>query len=395
MITIRNIRIEQQNNKSRLCADILYKEEENTLWYEVKKEYEKYLCYERADAFLVALLLYAMERQEDIKILDTPVTSKLYFNIINYIIPVLASKGIKYYPINIICNISSEKIFNEEQNGTGISRGVDSFQTLKKYTQDCPKDMQVKWLTFFNVGSHSDFGGENGRKLFLKRKNISEKFAKENNFNFIDVDSNISEFLGQIFVETHSFRSASAVFAIQKLFKNYYYASGYSVHDFKIQLDRPAKFEIYILSFLSTDSLTFYSSGCESNRLNKVYVIKEYELAQKNLNVCFNDEFNCGKCEKCIRTMFELYANNSLEKFSKVFDVEEFNRSKKWYEYMFMKEFYKQNIDYIDTYNLMKEKNLKISNFIKIKAFLYVKIEQILPIFITEAIKNRRKKHVK
>ena len=43
----------------------------------------------------------------------------------------------------------------------------------------------------------------------------------------------------------------------------------------------------------------------------------------------------------------------------------------------------------------MKEKNLKISNFIKIKAFLYVKIEQILPIFITEAIKNRRKKHVK
>ena len=81
MIILKDIKIENINNKSRLCANIEYNNKTDKLWYEVENKFEKYLCYERADCFLVAILLFAMEHKEDIKILGTPVTSKLFFNI--------------------------------------------------------------------------------------------------------------------------------------------------------------------------------------------------------------------------------------------------------------------------------------------------------------------------
>lgn len=374
MIEIKNIRIEDQDNKSKLCADIKYNGNITTLWYEVEKEYKNFLCVERADAFLVALLLFAMEKGESISIFDTPITSKLYFNIIHYIIPIFSQMN-KYKKIIINASLDDKKLDNENANGTGISLGVDSFTTLKEYTEKCPENLKINWLTFFNVGSHKENGGEEGRKLFLKRKEISRRFAEENNFKFIDVDSNISEFLQQIFIQTHTFRSVSAVLAIQKLFRNYYYSSGFSIYDFKVNIMQPAQFDIYILNFLSNDNVSFYSTGCVYiNRLNKVDYIKDYKLAQENLSVCFMDEVNCGKCEKCVRTLFELYAVGALDNFKKVFNVKKFYENREWYDYVFMRNYFKGKSDYIDMYKLMKSKKLKIKLKSKIKAFIRIKI---------------------
>lgn len=391
MITISNIKIVDIENKSRLCADIDYNNKATTLWYEVNKEYKNFLCYERADAFLLALLLYAMEKEEDIKVIGTPITSKLYFNVINYIIPVMAKSDKCYHKINIFTEISSEKLKNYGANGTGISRGVDSFDTLKEYTENCIEEMKVNWLTFFNVGSHGFEGGDESRKLFQKRRALSKAFAEKYNFNFIDIDSNISEYIRQIFVETHDFRSMSAVFAIQKLFKNYYYSSGYPITDFTINTKYIAHFETFLFQYLSNENLMIYSSGCMRNRIEKVSNIIDYKFAEDNLNVCFKDEYNCGECEKCIRTLFEIYANKGIEKFRKVFDVDKFYKSINWYEYMFMKNYYLKKQDYIDTYNLMKKNNIKIKLKNKIKAFIFISGERILPTAIVKKIKNRRK----
>ena len=374
MIEIENIRIEDQNDKSKLCADIRYNGNITTLWYEVDKEYKKFLCTERADAFLVALLLFAMEKNENINIIDVPITSKLYFNITHYIIPIFSREN-KYKKIIINTSLDDKELDNENANGTGISLGVDSFTTLKEYTEKCPENLKINWLTFFNVGSHKENGGEEGRNLFLKRKKISRRFAEKNNFKFIAVDSNISEFLRQKFIQTHTFRSVSAVLAIQKLFKNYYYSSGFSLYDFKVNILQPAQFDVYILNFLSNGNVSFYSTGCTYiNRLNKVEYIKDYKLAQENLSVCFMDEVNCGKCEKCVRTLFELYIIGSLENFKKVFNVKEFYENKEWYDYIFMRNYYKQKSDYIDMYKLMKSKKIKINLKSRIKAFIRIKI---------------------
>ena len=395
MIIINDIKIERINNKARLCTNIEYNHKTEKLWYEVENKFEKYLCYERADCFLVAILLFAMEHNEDIKILETPVSSKLFFNITKYIIPAFTKLHGKYKNINIFCETSNKEIDNYNFNGTGISRGVDSFFTLKEFTVNCPDDLKVNCLTFFNVGSHKDFGGKEGRELFNKRKELSKKFAIENGFEFIDVDSNISEFLRQIFVNTHTFRSMSAVLSIQKMFNNYYYSSGYSIYEFNVNEKFPAKFETFILNMLSTDNVNFYSSGCLYNRLEKTQEISEYKLAQDNLNVCFLDEENCCKCEKCIRTIFEFYANNSLQNFKNVFNVDDFYKRLDWYELKFLYFYFEKKGDYIDTYNLMKKNHIRLKNKNIVKGYILYVLRHIVPKKVKDILNKRRYKNVK
>lgn len=395
MIMISNIKIENVEKNSRICANIEYNNKLNKVWFEVENRFEKYLCYERADCFLVAILLFAMEHKEDIKIIGTPISSKLFFNVTKYIIPAFSKLHGKYKNINIICETSSETLDNYSFNGSGISRGVDSFCTLKELTINCPDDLKVNCLTFFNVGSHKDFGGDEGRKLFVKRKELSRKVALENGFEFIDVDSNISDFLRQVFVNTHTFRSMSAVFAIQKMFKNYYYSSGYSIYEFDVNEKFPAKFETFILNMLSTDNINFYSSGCLYNRLEKTQIISYYNLAQKYLNVCIKDETNCGKCEKCIRTIFEFYSNKTLDKFSEVFNLSFFYSNKNWYERKFMSYYYLKKQDYIDTYNNIKKNKIKIKLKNKFLGFLEAMFKKFVPIKIKEILKQRRYRDVK
>ena len=55
----------------------------------------------------------------------------------------------------------------------------------------------------------------------------------------------------------------------------------------------------------STETLEFVHDGCEATRIEKVALIAEPDVALKFLRVCGEDHngaYNCGWCEKCIRT---------------------------------------------------------------------------------------------
>jgi hypothetical protein len=51
-------------------------------------------------------------------------------------------------------------------------------------------------------------------------------------------------------------------------------------------------------------------------RAEKVAFISEHEIAMEWLRVCYKDPdaYNCGRCEKCIRTMIGLRAADALER---------------------------------------------------------------------------------
>lgn len=65
----------------------------------------------------------------------------------------------------------------------------------------------------------------------------------------------------------------------------------------------------------SNGHLQVRHDGTEADRLEKVRAISSSELALKSLRVCHNDlaEMNCGRCEKCIRTMLALKLCGVLE----------------------------------------------------------------------------------
>jgi len=67
----------------------------------------------------------------------------------------------------------------------------------------------------------------------------------------------------------------------------------------------------------STETLEILHDGCEVDRAQKTACIAQSEIALQSLRVCWRSrdgEYNCGRCEKCLRTMISLYAVGALER---------------------------------------------------------------------------------
>ena len=213
---------------------------QDILWYEVKKRYGEYLTLERADAFLIGLLLLALKGGYDIRI-SSVLSERLYYQVTKYLIPLL-SQIHGYKKIKIYCEKTSSEVLPCGGGvGTGLSCGIDSFSTIYDHlakTNDVDSH-EITHYTFFNVGSHGSLGGEKAYTLFKKREVIVKSCAEELGKELISVDSNLSELLQMNFKETHTFRSMSATLALQKLFNVYYYSSGYHIKTFHLSKISP------------------------------------------------------------------------------------------------------------------------------------------------------------
>jgi len=321
MIKILKPYLKDNGNTCRLEAEFVRKGIREHIWFEVQKEYSEYLVFERVDPFITALLLYAMKNGEDIYV-DEPMSEKLYYGLTNNLIKVL-SKVFGFKPIKIYCSkLESQPISNTGSVGTGLSCGIDSFSTISEHlSENCPQDMRITHFTFFNVGSHRDYGGVEGRTLFKERFLKVEPLAKEMGIPLIFVDSNISEILQLDFQQTHTIRSMAAVMALQKLFKIYYYSSSYPLENFQLKKKDSAYYDIFNLNMLSTETTTLYSTGALYNRVEKTKIVAGFEPAQRFLNVCVIEDSNCGVCFKCLRTLITLDILGEIEHFNKVFDL--------------------------------------------------------------------------
>jgi hypothetical protein len=65
----------------------------------------------------------------------------------------------------------------------------------------------------------------------------------------------------------------------------------------------------------SNDTTAIVLDGCEASRIDKARRIAGCELALASLRVCYENRagaYNCGRCEKCLRTMLNLYIAGAL-----------------------------------------------------------------------------------
>ena len=69
----------------------------------------------------------------------------------------------------------------------------------------------------------------------------------------------------------------------------------------------------------SSERLEFIYHGLEATRVDKIQRIATSDVALRTLRVCWHNRdnaFNCGRCEKCLRTMFALSCCGVLSKTS-------------------------------------------------------------------------------
>lgn len=324
MLTIGNIYISRQEGQSRLCADIALNGKGTTLWFSVPTEQEAYLCQERSDAFVMALLPTAMRGGYDITC-HTPMSRRLHYQLEQYLIPSLCAAGALYHPMSIYAPLAEEPVPNRGAVATGFSAGVDSLYTIMSHGSQ--SDYPLTHLTVFNTGF---FQGHSYRKNFHKACEKVRAFAEDTGLSWLCVDSNIQDILPEQFLDVYSFRTLACAMALQRLFRVYLLSSGHDFASFHFDLHNSATYDMLTVSCAQTESLRFYLSGAQLKRWEKLESLSRWPRSYTWLHPCvfgFAGEKNCGRCKKCIRTQTDLYALGTLDRYETMFDVPAYKKA--------------------------------------------------------------------
>lgn len=319
----------------------IWDREDEGLWFAVPMAYKEYLCPERSDAFVAAMLWYAMITGSDIAC-EAPVSTKMAFGIQYHLVPALMKEEQGYaHPIRLVADTTDKPYRNIGAVGTGMSCGVDSMYTLDVYSRaDVPPKYKLTHLTYFNMGAifHPD---RETRKVYsmIEFYEITDKMSEEKLRNagqvaeksglpLLYVKSNLdSDYYRGAYGDTGVYRNCACVLAVAGLFGRYYCSSGGSNY-FELNLGKGSElYESLLCSALSTESTEFILSDY-ATRLEKMQTLVFDNLSKQYLDVCYRFH-NCGECDKCLRTLVTLDVMGSLDVFSEVFDIEKYKANRK------------------------------------------------------------------
>lgn len=370
MIIIHAPEIKEENDFAIISSKFSINEEEEVLWYKIPSKFGTYLEINNLDAFLVGLLFKALQSGNDIHVKGC-ISSRLYYTLSHYVINALCFTFPEFRKIKIFCDDFTESDYNEiNVSGTALSCGVDSLATYFDHVQEKGKH-QIKYFTFLNVGSHGDFGGDNARAVFLKRLKSVKSFAHQLDIEIIPIDSNLSEILNMKFQETYNLRNISPVLLLQKLFKNYYYASGTRFDHFKMNRHEIADTDMLIIPNLSTESTNFFPAAVQYNRIERTELISNFPSTYNFLDVCVSllpgkNKLNCSTCYKCMRTQLTLEIIGKLHLYQKVFDLDLYEKNKNSHLGWLLSKRNKLTLD-IEFIKFMRANNYRIST----EAYIY------------------------
>lgn len=333
--------IVELEKKTRLCSDITSELGTRTLYYEVNKEYGHYFDSSRCDAFLVGLINSCMYNNEQI-VCEGPVTDELLFQITTYYIPVIADSFSNMNNICVDASTIAPLASNSSGVGTGNSGGVDSTYTMLKYSNMPIAAFNLTHVLFTNI-STNDFDDERIRALFERDIPTKEEASVFLNLKFVALYTNLYSFYKQPGIFNHYFAQqyCSAPIALAKLFKVYYFSSTWTPREFSMDeksIVSSARYDLFSLETLSTSNLSFYSAGTEVGRERKLDYIVNNPYTKKYLQVCSIEQsaggnykaakLNCGYCNKCGRTIIQLYARKILDNYEEIFDTSYFYKNK-------------------------------------------------------------------
>jgi len=310
---------------------------EKVLWIEADREYGRYFVDDRADAFLLGFVHYALRFGSEI-ICEAPVSVRLYEQLANQFIPWhLASFGKseeprRPFPIKITARTVPELEEKGTAVGAGVSCGVDSmfvFATKNDITHG------IVWNMY--PGNYRVSQEERDRAWrFLSAR--SKAFMDEIGKPLICLDTNYDTALFPEMWTDYQFTWANlfALRTLQKLLGKYYFASGNPIHTLQMDI-HPwrccCSYEPVLLPCLSASGTLIQIVGEEFSRMEKIRAIADYPPSGKYLHVCRrHGEPNCGcGCEKCQETMLMMDAIGVLDRFAGVFDVEYYRRHRNDY----------------------------------------------------------------
>ena len=292
MIRIETPYLRTDGNRTVLCAPITLDGQRQIAWFATEKEYGQFLTDDRLDAFVVGFLTTAMRLGEDI-VCEAPLTQRLYYQLTQYLIPVMASNMEIYQPISIRAPLTDTKLPCEGAVGTGWTGGVDSMYTLMTHSKANLLSHRLTHLLLANVGTlESDHNTELLQYMADKaRRGIAEDMG----LSVVSVDSNLQILQQENYLAVAAFRLPAAVLALQKLFGVFLNSAGYEFQRFSFVQENSAYYELLVLSNLETDNTVFYSAGGQVTRVQKLEDLSEFAPARKYLHPCIYADREIGR----------------------------------------------------------------------------------------------------
>lgn len=187
--------------------------------------------------------------------------------------------------------------------GCFFSGGVDSFHSLLMHEDS---------ITHLVLISGFDKGLRNPavlEKTRLALQEVAAAFGKQP----LEASTNIRNFTDPLASWSfyHGGVLAAVALALSRGFNAFFVPSSYSYDQLHPWGSHPLLDPLW-----SLPELQMKHDGCEFSRYEKVARIAEADLALAHLRVCWDSRkgsnFNCGQCEKCLRTMMSLHLNGAL-----------------------------------------------------------------------------------
>lgn len=195
----------------------------------------------------------------------------------------------------------------EDRVGTFFTGGVDSFYTLLKHRDEIT---DLIFIHGFDVLLENT-------ALRKKTSDMIHRIGSSFGKRVIEVETNLRSFLDSHFrlswgTLTFGVGLVSVGHLLFPFFKKIYIPGSYTYADLAPWGSHPLLDPLW-----STETLEFIHDGCEAKRIDKVSLLSEYDLALQSLRVCFfnlDGAYNCGQCEKCLRTMINLHVVGALDR---------------------------------------------------------------------------------
>jgi hypothetical protein len=197
--------------------------------------------------------------------------------------------------------------------GTFFSCGVDSFYTLLSNVARYP-DEDSRSLSHLVLVHGFDIALEQQSFFEIVRGQV-DVVAQALGKTLVPVRTNVRDLLRGMDWAHHGVGSAMASVGLSlgRLFHTLFIASARAIVNL-----RPAATGCHpgLDPLWSTETLEFVHAGAEANRGDKIAVIASSPLALRVLRVCWENPggaYNCGRCEKCLRTMVLLDLHGVLD----------------------------------------------------------------------------------
>jgi len=270
-------------------------------------------------AFLVGCLLPAIHLGEKRIFIDEEICPFLKEGLETAMHILKDWTGGQYRPLKIEARTSSEaKLLDKPRTGMFMSGGMDSLAALRLNRLNYPKTHPgyVK-DSFFLHGF--DIGGviERGMKyhVFERAQKAILNITDDAKVKLIPVYTNIRHLCDKRELWLDSFFGAvlaAIAHSFSKRLNMVFIGSSYDIPNLHPCGSHPLLDPEY-----SSYNMRIRHRDYELSRLAKIKIVSQWDAAFQNFRVCLAntpDRLNCGKCEKCVRTMTELTALGLLHK---------------------------------------------------------------------------------